>query len=151
MKTSRQNQRGQVIVWVAVMLPFFLAIIGLASDGGLVFQQRRELQAMADGAARAGANQLDQGAYRASDLTVLNPVAAQGAAESYLARQSPGVGVTVVADQRRVVVHVQRQVPTSFLRIVRITTVTIGATAVAEVRNGIEQAADRSLRPTVRT
>ena len=44
---------------------------------------------------------------------------------------------TVTADQRRVIVHVQRQAPTGFLRIVRIMTVTIGATAVAEVRNGI--------------
>ena len=137
MSTSRRSQRGQVIVWVAVMLPFFLAIIGLASDGGLVFEQRRELQALADGAARMGANQLDQEAYRADGAIVLNPAAAQSAAESYLVTQSPGLVGSVAADQRRVIVHVQRQVPTGFLRIVRITTVTIGATAVAEVRHGI--------------
>ncbi len=141
MRASRRSQRGQVIVWVAVMLPFFLAIIGLASDGGLVFEQRRELQSLADAAARIGANQLDQGAYRASDLTLLDPAAAQGAAETYLTKQAPGLGGTVVANRQRVVVHVQRQVPTSFLRIVRITTVTVGATAVAEVRHGIEHAA----------
>lgn len=131
------RQRGQAIVWVAVMLPFFLAIIGLASDGGLVFEQRRELQALADAAARAGANQLDQTAYRASGLTILNPTSARQASESYLIAQAPTLTGSVAANQQRVIVHVQREVPTGFLRIVRITSVTIGATAVAEVRHGI--------------
>ena len=71
MKPDYRCQRGQVIVWVAVMLPFFLAVIGLASDGGLVFEQRRALQALADEAARAGASQLDQAAYRADSVTLL--------------------------------------------------------------------------------
>jgi len=140
-KAGYRRQRGQVIIWVVVMLPFFLAIIGLASDGGLVFEQRRELQALADGAARVGANQLDQAAYRADGVTALDPAAARAAAEAYLLAQSPGLAGMVVADQRRVVVHVQRQMPTGFLRIVRITTVTIGATAVAEVRHGIKRGA----------
>ena len=137
MKGLRGRERGQAIVWVAVMLPFFLAIIGLANDGGIVFEQRREMQAVADGAARVGANQLNQAAYRADGLVVLDPVAARVSAERYLAGQMSGLNGTVVADQRRVVVHVQRTVPTDFLRIVHIATVTIGATAVAEVRHGI--------------
>jgi Flp pilus assembly protein TadG len=136
-KPGYHRQRGQVIVWVAVMLPFFLAVIGLASDGGLVFEQRRALQALADEAARAGANQLDQAAYRADGVTVLDPAAARQAAEAYLVAQSPALTGTVVADRQRVIVRVQRQVPTNFLRIVHITTATIGATATAEVRHGI--------------
>lgn len=139
MKPDYRRQRGQVIVWVAVMLPFFLAVIGLASDGGLVFEQRRALQALADGAARTGANQLDQAAYRAAGVTVLDPAAARQTAEAYLVAQSPVLTGTVVADQQRVIVHVQRQIPTGFLRIVHITSVTIGATATAEVRHGIAQ------------
>ena len=51
----RSAHRGQAIVWTAVMLPLFLAIVGLAADGGLVFSARRELQNIADSAARAGA------------------------------------------------------------------------------------------------
>jgi Flp pilus assembly protein TadG len=136
-KPGYHRQRGQVIVWVAVMLPFFLAVIGLASDGGIVFKQRRALQALADEAARAGANQLDQAAYRADGVTVLDPAAARQAAEAYLVAQSPALTGTVVADRQRVIVRVQRQVPTNFLRIVHITTATIGATATAEVRHGI--------------
>lgn len=137
MKSGDRCQRGQVIVWVAVMLPFFLAVIGLASDGGLVFEQRQALQSLADEAARTGANQLDQAAYRADGVSVLDPAAARQAADAYLVAQSPELTGTVVADQQRVIVRVQRQIPTGFLRIVHITSVTIGATATAEVRHGI--------------
>jgi len=139
MTTPKERQRGQVVVWVAVMLPFLLSIIGLASDGGVVFEQRRELQAIADGAARTGANQLDQHSYRVSGALLLDPVVARDRAEAYLATQPTGLTGTVEADQQRVVVRVRRQVPTSFLRIVQIRTVTIGATAVAEIRYGIER------------
>src|SRR6266536_80009 len=59
-------QRGQAIVWTAVMLPLFIAIVGLAADGGLVFSARRELQNLADSSARAGAQQIDVLAYRES-------------------------------------------------------------------------------------
>ena len=47
-------QSGQAIVWVAVMMPFFLSVVGLAIDGGIVFSARRELQNVADSAACRG-------------------------------------------------------------------------------------------------
>ena len=58
------GQAGQAIVWAAVMLPLFLAVVGLAIDGGVVFAARRELQNVADAGARPGAMQVDHGAYR---------------------------------------------------------------------------------------
>lgn len=132
-------QSGQVITWVAVMLPLFLSVIGLAIDGAIVFSQRRELQNVADSAARAGAMQIDQHAYRDSSgaSLVLDVGAARQVAGEYLASQAPGVGATIDAEPGRVVVQVHQEVATSFLTLVGINTVEISAIAIAEVRHGI--------------
>jgi Flp pilus assembly protein TadG len=138
--TPRRGEGGQALVYVAVMLPLFLAIVGLAVDGGVVWGARRELQNVADTAARAGAMQIDVVAYRqsAGELIVLDPTSARETAASYLAG-TPGLSAQIQADQRRVVVAVRREVRLSFLRIVGLQTVQIGAVAPAEVRFGIEQ------------
>lgn len=133
---------GQAIVWVAVMLPFFLSVIGLTIDGGIVFSARRELQNVADGAARAGAMQVDQRVYRetAGTKMVLSTQDARQVAATYVAGQSSQIQGLVGADPQQVTVRVQRQVPTSFLRLVGLNTVEIAATATARVRYGIERA-----------
>ena len=139
MKRRRAAQPGQALVWVAAMLPCFLAIMGLATDGGLVFEQRRELQALADGAARAGANELDPAAYRQANTVALDPVAARATARIYLEQADATMSGEVDADRSRVVIRVWRDVPTTFLRIVRIDSVRIAATSSAELRHGISQ------------
>lgn len=134
-------QAGQAIVWAAVMLPLFLSILGLAIDGGVVFDARRGLQNVADGAARAGAMQLDEQTYRASSgqTIVLDPGSAQQVAAAYIGSQGSGMTATVTADSQHVIVTANRSVPTSFIRIVGITTVLVSATATAEVQHGINQ------------
>lgn len=135
-------QSGQVIVWVAVMLPFFLSVVGLAIDGGIVFSARRELQNVADSAARAGAMQIDQGVYRDTSgaTVVLDMVPAREVATEYVAGQGSGLTATIAAEPQRVIVQARREVPTSFLRLVGIDTVRVNATATAGVRYGIDQA-----------
>lgn len=139
---ARAAQAGQAMVWAAVMLPLFLSVVGLAIDAGIVFSARRELQNVADSAARAGAMQVDVRAYRESSGAniVLDQAAARDAAAEYAARQGKGMAATVAAETQRVVVSVSRDVPTSFLRLVGITSVRVSATAPAEVRYGIERA-----------
>lgn len=133
-----RSQHGQVVVWVMVMLPLMLSMIGLAADGGLVFAQREQLQNLADGAARMGAEQLDTRAYYGNGGTVtLDPVAAQRAALDYLGEQAPGIVADVAADQTTVVIRVERDVPLAFLRIIRINVTHIRATATAEMRHGV--------------
>ncbi|HVA25850.1 MAG TPA: pilus assembly protein TadG-related protein [Chloroflexota bacterium] len=135
----RARQRGTALAWVAVMMPFFLSIVGLTIDSGTMFKERRDMQALADGAARAGAMQIDQAAYRASSgsKVVLDLAAARGAALSYLAGQPSGLTVNVNATPRQVVVQLQREVPTAFLRIVHIDSAQIGASSVAVPRHGV--------------
>jgi Flp pilus assembly protein TadG len=48
----------------ALMLPFMLALLGLSVDGGQMLIVQRDIQGIAEGAARAGAEQLDQNAAR---------------------------------------------------------------------------------------
>ncbi len=136
---QRWGEAGQAIVWAAVMMPAFLAVLGLALDAGVVFNARRELQHVAAGAAHAGATQIDHGRYRQAATVALDPRRAEQAAAEYVAAQA-GLGIeleAVAADQRQVVVTVGREVGTSFLRIVRIPQVRVRATAPAEVRHGI--------------
>jgi Flp pilus assembly protein TadG len=134
-------QSGQVIIWVAVMLPLFLSVIGLAIDGAIVFSQRRELQNVADSAARAGAMQVDQNIYRESSgmNLVLDVGAARQVTAEYLASQASEIGASIDAEPRRVVVQVRREISTSFLTLVGIDRVEITASASAEVRHGIAQ------------
>ncbi|MGD9891049.1 MAG: TadE/TadG family type IV pilus assembly protein [Dehalococcoidia bacterium] len=136
------NQAGQAIVWVAVMLPLFLAVVGLAIDGGVVFSARRELQNVADAGARAGAMQVDQRLYRESSgaTVVLDPAEAREVAAAYVAGEGAGLETSVVVQPQRVVVQVSREVPTTFIRLVGIDSVRVQATAPAEVRYGIERA-----------
>ena len=135
------EQPGQVIVWTAVMLPLFLSVVGLAADGGVVFTARRELQNVADSAARAGAMQVDQRVYRESSgaTVVLDLAGARQVAAQYVAGQGTGLGATIAAEPQRVLVQVGRDVPTSFLRLVAINTVHLTATASAGVRYGVER------------
>jgi Flp pilus assembly protein TadG len=138
---ARIAQRGQTIVWTAIMLPLFLTTVGLAADGGLVFAARRELQNVADSAARAGAQQIDVQAYRESRgrSVVLDEPAARWVAAEYGANQQPGLDVRVDVEPRRVRVLVTRNTPTSFTRLVGIESVRVTASATAEVQHGIER------------
>ena len=140
-KVAPRARCGQAIVWAAVMLPLLLAVVGLAIDGGIVFDNRRALQDVADSAARAGAMQIDQQIYRSSSgqTIVLDQPDAQQVAAEYVSSQGTGMTATVQTDAQHVVVTVNRAVPTSFLRIVGIDSVQISAKATAEVQHGITQ------------
>ena len=143
-----RGESGQAIVWVAVMLPFFLSVIGLSADGGTVFTARRELQSAADGAARVAATQVDLRAYRDSDgsRVVLDTARARQVAADYLARQvtegaqGTGLSVTITAEPQRVVVRVERDVPLGFMPLAGIKTAHVVVTAPAGMRYGVERA-----------
>ncbi len=141
-KRFPRAESGQALVWAAVMLSLFLSVIGLSIDAGTIFDARRELQNVADSAARAGAMQIDQNTYRASSgaTVMLDPAAAHAAAAQYVESQGTGFTVAIDVASQRVVVQVSRSVPTSFLRLVGIGTVRVSATAPAVPRYGIQNA-----------
>jgi Flp pilus assembly protein TadG len=139
--------RAQVILWFTVAVPLFVSMAGLAIDGGQLLSSRRQLQSVADGAARAGATRLDTPRLRASGGTdiQLDASAAQQAAHTYvdeaLGGEQPGwqgpPRTSVDVGERRVRVSIQATLQTAFLRIVRIDAVPVEASAVADVQFGI--------------
>ena len=58
MTTRLRNERGQVIVLAAVMIPVFLLMTALVLDAGSWFAHKRQLQNRADAAALAAGDEL---------------------------------------------------------------------------------------------
>lgn len=133
-----REEDGQVLVLVAIAMFALVAVAGLVADGGTLMVQRRDLQAVADAAAAAGAMAVDEGVYRASGGTtvVLDPGAAEAAAIAVLMDED-GTDYAVRADGERVEVEVSRQATTVFLGAVGVTHVAIEARAVAAPRFGV--------------
>jgi Putative Flp pilus-assembly TadE/G-like len=136
----KHRSRAQATVFLVVMLPLFLAVGGIALDAGHLFVQRTRLQAIADAAARAGAIQIDEaGLYsRADGVVRLDPTAAREAA-MYYAMYNGALAEDVQTDQASVYVRMTQDVPTVFLRVVRITSLQIHAEATARPRFGVSR------------
>ncbi|HLZ27854.1 MAG TPA: pilus assembly protein TadG-related protein [Chloroflexota bacterium] len=141
-----RRSSAQALVWFTLALPLFISIAGLAIDGGVLLASRRQLQSVADGAARAGATRLDLDRLRGSGGTdvQLDPTLARDATRSYLAERLareldwqvlPTTRIDVAT--RRVRVTLQGAVHTAFLRVVHIDSVPVQASAFADVQYGI--------------
>jgi len=133
------GDEGQVLVMVALMMVGVVSVVGLVSDGGLVFAQRRDLQNVADAAAAAGAMQIDEATYRSTGEVVLDERLAREAAALYLDGEGD-LDYVVSVLSGRVEVSVSRQATTSFLRVIGIDGVEVTASALAEPRYGVESA-----------
>ncbi len=138
--------RGQALVYLAVTLPVFMAMVGLAIDGALVLSARRELQSVVDGAARAGATRLDMESLRGgvANEVKLDQSRARAASLDYLDQQleadvawqrPPAIRVEV--SDVRVRVAVEGSLRTAFLRVVGMEQVPLAASSTADVQYGI--------------
>lgn len=135
-----RGERGAVAPLVAMMLPGLLALAALVIDGGLLFAERRDLQGLADGAARAGAMAVDEDVLRETGAVRLDPAAAQAAAERYLKATGIEGTVQIDADTLSVTVDLQERRPTLMMGLLGVRTVDVAAHAVARPRVGIEEA-----------
>jgi len=128
--------------FIAVLLPALLVLAGLAIDGGQVLVVRRETQALADGAARAGAAEIDEAAARIDPSVpiVLDPAPAAAAATAYIAEVAPTAQIVVTqVDPTHIAVRVtSAPVHISLLQLARVgPTVRVQASGTAEPRTGI--------------
>jgi Flp pilus assembly protein TadG len=137
------------LIWLTLMLPVFLAIAGLAIDGAVLLTARRELQSVADGAARAGATEVDLAALRASsgNEVLLDGPRARARASAYLSDRLPGEvqwqaqpATEVSTTRTGGRVRVSGEIATAFLRALHIDRFPVEASASADVRHGIQQA-----------
>lgn len=136
----RADETGQAAALLVGALFVGLAVAGIVVDGARLFTARRDLQAVADSAALAGASAIDEPDYRASggrDVH-LDPDAAREAVDAVLRDSGlpPSATAEVRVDAQRVEVRVQRPVPLTLLGIVGLGAQTIGARAAAAPRTG---------------
>jgi Flp pilus assembly protein TadG len=124
-------ERGAIGVFLAVLVPGLLLIIGLAVDGGAKVAATQRANAIADEAARAGGQALDVSAALAGQVRV-DPAAAVAAAQDYLDRTGVQGTVTVV-DADTLQVSTTLSEPTTFLGLIGISTLTVDGTGTADL------------------
>jgi uncharacterized membrane protein len=134
-----RQQSGAVAPLTAVMLLGLLAVAALVVDGGVLFAARRDLQGLADGAARAGAMAVDEELLRETERVRLDPGAAEDAAQQYLAAGGFGGASSVSADILGVTVHVSEPRSTVMMGLLGVGSVEVEARAVARPRTGINR------------
>lgn len=135
-----RDERGSVTGMLVAVMFVVLAFAGLAVDGTRLMLARRDLQALADSAALAGASSIDEARYRASGGTevLLDPAGARFAAAAVVSTSgwpADGRGSVAVAGDR-VRVHLERPIGLTLLTLVGIAPPVIGATATADPRIG---------------
>jgi Flp pilus assembly protein TadG len=136
------SEDGQILVLTVVVALALMAILGLVADGGLVLARHRELQGVADAAARAGAAQLDEASYRASNgrTAIINPAHAQAAAGRYLRTVRFGGETSIAATPGQVTIGLSEVVRPIIFSSVGIGPIRLAVHAVARPRTGIAQA-----------
>jgi uncharacterized membrane protein len=140
MKASRvRGESGSVAAMTAVMLLGILAVMALVVDGGVLFAERRDLQGLADGAARAGAMAVNVDRLRATELVRLDPQKAEQAARQYLDAAGFEGDSTVRADILGVTVHLSETRSTVMMGLLGVRSVRVEARAVARPRTGINR------------
>lgn len=116
------NERGSATIWILGLCAMILFLGGISLDLWRAFSERRELAAMADAAAIAGASGIDEAHWRASGEARLDPAAAQALSDRALAAH-PGAGdvagrrVAVSPNGSAVTVVLTREVDFTLLRL----------------------------------
>lgn len=110
------NERGSVTLWLLGMAVCVLFLGGLSLDLWRVYEARRELAGLADGAAVAGATQLDEAAWRYERRLALEARAAHARSLAYLHGRVPaGTRTDVRVRQDAVSVRLSRSLRLTLL------------------------------------
>ena len=80
-----RRERGSVTLWGIGLVAVLFGFAGLAVDTWRVFTERQALAGLADSAAIAGANGIDEDTFRASGVVELDRPEARSLAAGYLA------------------------------------------------------------------
>ncbi|HTP14818.1 MAG TPA: pilus assembly protein TadG-related protein [Streptosporangiaceae bacterium] len=135
-RRAAAEDRGSLILMLAVLLIALVALAGLVIDGGAKLDAAQRAAAAAQEAARAGAGMVNQAeAYSAGTFTV-DQGQALAAARHYLATSGyQGTAAAVGVNAIRVTVTVSE--PTKILSIVGIDSMTSRGSATAVLVTGV--------------
>jgi hypothetical protein len=127
---AARSDRGIATIWTVTVATACLLVVGLVLDGGTVLRARSSTYDLAGGAARAGAQELDQEAL-AAGVVRIDPDAARATALGWLARRGADGFVEVQGDTVTVTVRLMVR-----LQLLRPARVTIEETASAKAQRG---------------
>ena len=132
------DQRGSVSVFVVSMTTALLLVAGLVFDGGRIIAARREADAVAGAAARAGVQGLDEAGLRQTDTALILPSEAFPRVQRYLSTTGFSGTATVSGDTVSVTVHRTQNLAILSLAGLHSTSITGtgSARAVRAVRSG---------------
>ncbi len=150
LKRRVRHEAGQVLVWIVVGVVSFLALVGFVIDVGHVFNAHRELQASADAAALAGAQDLP-------DVSLATSRAMEYSSSAGKKNEHPDLaGVTTTVTPKcfsstelpcnpanGIVVKESADVPTFFLKVIGVNSFSISAKSTASMKGGAAAAARR--------
>ncbi|MGH8877020.1 MAG: pilus assembly protein TadG-related protein [Stackebrandtia sp.] len=124
---------GNATAFTVIITTALVAVAGLVLDAGLALSTKINAAAIAQSAARAGANELDLDHYRTNATTRIDPAAATNAADTWLTQV--GAAGSVDADTAQVTVTVTDTHHTQLLSIIGVTRLDVTATATATTRD----------------
>jgi len=131
------REQGQVTAFVVIMMAAFLAFAGLVYDGGNALAAKTTAIDEAQEAARAGAQQINLAAFRATGQVTLDPAAAAAAAQAYVAAAGGRDTATVTVTGDTVTVQISAVSTTEFLRLFGIPAIHITGSATATAETGV--------------
>lgn len=136
-----QNERGQTLLQTALFLPLLIAIIGLVVDGGLLLANYRRAQIAADTAAHAASHQISIEVFMEANQVVLAAPAFEKALQygTYNSHGQLAIHTIALLNEGRLVrVTGAASLPTVFMRLVGINSVTVSVVGEAYPAYGIE-------------
>lgn len=141
MRRSRaRSDEGSVSVFVALCAVGLLVVIGIVIDCGGRLRAVERADALAQEAARAAGQQIDQGAALSGGRLVVDPAAATAAARQYLADNGAHGEAVVAADGRTIHVTVDGTYDTALLGVIGIGSMPVHGEGSAALVHGIGEA-----------
>ena len=126
-----RDDKGQVLVWVAVMLVALLIFVGLSVDAGIGLSERRHMQNAADAGALAGAHELCFGNRGQAVATATDYALRNGAVDPVTVEIRNQAGDVDATNGFTVWVQATMQADTALLGLVGVDTYPVQATAAA--------------------
>jgi Flp pilus assembly protein TadG len=132
-----QGEGGVFTPWFVVLVVPMMMMAGLVFDGGHVLAERRQALDIAQNAALAGAQAIDEGQVRQGAVAV-NPQLVVNSAQTYLSNN--GYSGTVTVSNTEVTVVVTQTVDMQLLSAIGVGAKTVTGTATARIVRGVEGA-----------
>ena len=128
-KKNISNERGQVIIIVALLIVSLIGMTALVIDVGSLYQERRHLQTVADSAALAGAQELPESRDDAIEVAI-NYAASHGVD---ITSDDVNISQTHVPKDTITVIPSNPDTPVYFAKVFGINSVNVVTTATAMV------------------